>query len=453
MEGYMDNKQIKNIMSLLLNEITAVDNFNLELIDNVIYSKINLLKNILDKDEEFKQKLIKSLLRNFKKVREQALSMSYKDKGFELQSHVQISLYTLIKKLTNYMDVADKEINQLIESQDDWVIALGLDLLNGKDSPPKNELIQRVFQIMRDDLQNATTYVSLAKWLDKDATIFDDIIARFDSENIHFQRAVLYSFYFAKKLTIETETLILRILQDANSKVRPDAVLPAGKCLYLRNEAITLLIKEFESNKWYNRAHAATAFAALKVNDINILKKIADLFGDIEGHDWSAQESAIQALGNLGELARPCIPDILILLINEMSPDDFENICENTVLDICETLSKVDDGTEPVISALINVVVKCNTVAVTSALRALGRFGEKSKAVIPFLDKYIFDDEYLEGDYMVDDATEVDFLKSLYKIAGAENKSVKAYIEKQKSSPLIVVRDFVNSFEKNIMLK
>ena len=228
--------------------------------------------------------------------------------------------------------------------------------------------------------------------------------------------------------------------------------MPAGKCFYLRNEAIVLLLKEIEDDKWYNRANAATAFSSLKVGDIKILEKITGLFGDNEGHDWSAEESAIQALGSLGDLARPCIPNILKLLSNELSPDNFENICENFILDICETLAKIDNGTEPVILALINVVDKCNTVSVTSGLRALSKFGKKSKAVLPYLDKYIFDDEYLEGDYMVDDEAEVCFLKSLYKIAGADSPRVIAYIKKLKSSPIQEIRDFTNSFEKSIYL-
>ena len=208
----MDNQQIKNTMSLLLNEITVLDSYNLELVDDIIYKKMNLLKGILDKEDGFKEKLIKSILVNFKKVREQAITMSYEDEYFELNAHLQISLYTLIKQLTRYMDCADAEINQLIESQDDWLISTGFELLNGNDSPPKNDLIQLTFQILRDNVPNTTPYVSLAKWLDKDIRIFDEIVARFYNENIHFQKGVLYAFYFASKLTVEAETLVLRIL-------------------------------------------------------------------------------------------------------------------------------------------------------------------------------------------------------------------------------------------------
>jgi len=445
----MKNLEIKNTLALLTEDIAVLYFYNLELIDNVIYKKLNLVKNILDKDDGFRKKLIKSLLVNFKKVRENALKMSYKDQGFELQAHIQISLYSLIKKLAEYMDCVDDEINQLIESQDDWLIATGFELLNGSDSPPRNALIQRTFQIMSDNIPNTTPHDSLAKWLDKDARLFDEIVARFDSENIYFQKGVLYSFHIAKKLTIEAESLVLRVLQDIHHKARESAILPAGKCFHLRDEAITLLLKEIENDKWYNRADAATAFAALKVSDISIINKIIGLFGDIEGHDWSAEESAIEALGNLGKLARPCISDILELLKKELVEKDGEH----NILYICETLSKIDDGTESVINALINVVDKCETVAVTSALRALGKFGEKSKGVLPCLDKYIYDDEFLEGDFMVDDVAEINFFKSLYKIAGADSPRVKVYLKNLKSSPIADERKFANDFEKGILLK
>ncbi len=449
----MNNTQIKKTIELLMEEIAALDSFNLELIDSVIYKKVNLLKNVLDKDDGFRKKLIKSLLINFKKAREGALKLSYQDEGFELQAHIQISLYSLIKKLAKYSGCASDEIKQLIESQDDWLIATGFELLNGSDSAPRNELIQRTFQIMSDNIPNTTPHGSLANWLDKDAGIFDEIMARFDSENVYFRKGVLYSFHLAKKLTIEAEALVLSILQDKNNKARESAILPAGKCFYLRDEAITLLLKEFDSDKWYCRGYAATAIAALKISDVAILKKITGLFGDSIGHDWSAEESAIEALGTLGELARPCIPEILALLHNELIDENLKNSTENFILDICEALGKIDNGTEPVINALIKVVDTCQYVAVTSALRALGKFGEKSKAVLPYLDNYIYDDEYLEGDFMVDDIAEINFFKSLYKIAGADSREVKAYLKSLKSSPFSEVRKFANDFEKSILPK
>lgn len=449
MEKFMDNKQIKNTMALLLDEITVLDTYNLELIDDVIYNNINLLKGILDKDDAFKQKLISSILKNFKKAREQALTMSYKDKAYELNAHLQISLYTLIKKLIKYMDCADDEINQLIESQDDWLISTGFEILNSNDVPPKNDLIQITLEILRDNVDYAPPCGSLAKWLDKDPSIFDDIIWRFDNENIHFKKGILYAFFLAKKLTIEAETLVLRVLQDSSNKIRSSAVLPAGKCFYLRNEAIALLLKEIEDDEWHNQANAATSLSFLEVTDDAIIYKIADLLGNNRGDmDWSTEEAVIEALGKIGKPAKIILPKILKLLYFQLNGEKYEN----RILEICEAISRIDNGSELVISALIEVVDKCCTVAVTSALRALSKFGEKSKAVLPYLDKYVFDDEYLEGDYMVDDAVEVDFLKSLYKIAGADNLYVKTYINNQKSSSFQDVREFVNSFEKSINL-
>ena len=38
-------------MSLLMDEVTVLDFYNLELVDDVIYNKIHLLKNIFVKDD------------------------------------------------------------------------------------------------------------------------------------------------------------------------------------------------------------------------------------------------------------------------------------------------------------------------------------------------------------------------------------------------------------------
>ena len=230
-----------------------------------------------------------------------------------------------------------------------------------------------------------------------------------------------------------------------DSDVSNNAIIYAKKCKDLKSESRLILLKALKSKHWFNRANAAESLAYLGVKDEEAIDAICQLFGDKEGHDFSPEESAIEALGIIGPEARKCVPQLIQMINGEFEGEKYETF----IILIYESLSQIDVGSQEFIQVLIRGVNECRSVGIANAIRHLTAFKSKSQAVLPILEKFVDQDEWLDGDYMTNESDELILLKALYFIGGADHRLLFRYLEVLKKSDYYEGKLEAIKFEKS----
>jgi len=444
----MKLKSLQAMRQLIEQAETELDDVSIELLEQGICDPSKLQPMISRSEPNELGAMLNAAIKRFKGSRESFLAAP--DLASK-QASLSVLMYQLITTLKEHAHLAQTAVNDLLHAEDDWLIATGFDLMNQSEISADTSLIDRTLQIMRDNGPNHKPYTEgeyLAKILDQNQTLYPPIIDRFENENSRFKCAILSTFYLCQSLPVEAESLILKTAMAETGDIKNNAIMAASNCTVLKHEAIALLQAALAHDDWFIRGNAAESLGYLKVKDPKIILKIVALFGDVEGHDWCAEECAIRALGLIGEPARIAIPQLLELLKQELFAEYGRD--ENKLLDICESLGKIDDGSDQVIAALTEVFIEAKVVAVSASLRALSRFGKKSRVVLPHLKKYIYDDEYMEGDYMTEDSADLIILKCLLKIDGPNSVMLADFMAQLKSSNHPEDRQIAASFAKQL---
>lgn len=273
----------------------------------------------------------------------------------------------------------------------------------------------------------------------------DRIEERFLTNNPEVLIKTLRTIEFYQNLTLSIQSEILGLISHKNREVANMAVICAKQCALLKTEARNILIKCLKHKDWVIRANASKSLAYLGVKDEEAIDAICQLFGDEEGHDFSPEESAIEALGIIGPEAIKCVPQLIQMINDEFDGDKYETF----IILIYESLSQIDVGSQEFIQVLIRGVKECRSVGIANAIRHLTAFKSKSQAVLPILEKFVEQDEWLDGDYMTDESDELILLKALYFIAGADHRLLFRYLEVLKKSDYYQGKLEAIEFEKS----
>jgi len=360
-------------------------------------------------------------------------------------------MYQMIQGLKKLAHLIPEDINDLIESDDDWLFQTGYKLLNQSESQPDTSTLNRTLSIMREKGVDHIPYAvgeSLARFITAEPDYCYVLTDMFAHETKSFKLALLHSFGLCPQLPVEAAAFVLSQCRITEGDLKSKALFAASACTTLRAEAITLLNKELSSPVWYLRATAVYSLGRLKVNEPAIITRIADLLNDPVGNDWTVQDAAIDALAEIGETASCTVPALLDLLHNEINSTFGD---ENTLVEVCDALTKIDSGTPEVIEGLIEVFTRCRSVAVPAALMALGHYGNQSAAVLEHVKPYVYDNKYMEGCYTTDDDTDVIILKSLLKIEGPEGRMLSDFLHTLKNDGHPETRLIAESFEKSLL--
>ncbi len=302
----MNHKNHKEVLKALVDPAFEIDSIVMDQFEEIVFNDDgfdSLLKQ--SKDSFIRELLIATTVR-FKKSRESSYSYDLNDSNYAFNASLQVLYYNLLKGLSKHSKLQTNEVKILINTNDDWLISTGFELLNHSETKTGTSLIHRTYRIMRENGVNQRPYSvgeSLANSLNKNHQLYDDVMARFKSENLNFRKAILATFSMCKQMPVEAEALILKTIFTSDDGLKNGAVIAASNCKVLRNEAIALLVKELENEHWFIRGNAAGSLGHLKVKNPEIIIKISNLFGDTLGHDWCAQEAAVNALGLIGEPA------------------------------------------------------------------------------------------------------------------------------------------------------
>jgi hypothetical protein len=243
----------------------------------------------------------------------------------------------------------------------------------------------------------------------------------------------------------EVQQMILELSQQGDAKPTNLAVICLKKCIDYFAEARAILLKQLKSRTWYIRANAAKSLAYLGASDEDVIELLMSLMGDIEGHDFSPEESAIEALGIIGPKANRAVPLLIGMAHKELDDGPWETM----LILLFEALVKIDSGSPQFIELLIRAVKTCQSVGISNALRHLTTFKDQSMAVLPLLEPYVNQELWLEADFMTDESDELVLLKALYFIGGHQHPMLKTYLHNLKSNDYQPGRVEALAFEKS----
>lgn len=232
------------------------------------------------------------------------------------------------------------------------------------------------------------------------------------------------------EVPVNIQKMVIKRSQEDSVEAENLAVICLKKCIDLFDEARDILLEKLTSRRWFIRANAAKSLALLGANDEYVIDQLMLLMGDYEGHDFSAEESAIEALGIIGEPAIKSVPMLIKMANDEL---DKYNRSESMLIVLFESLIKIDKGSVAFINVLVRAVDICKSVGIANAIRHLTTFNHKSKAVLPYLEPYVLQQEWLDGDYMTEESDELILLKALFFIGGSNHPLLTSYIENLKA--------------------
>ncbi|MFC3194683.1 HEAT repeat domain-containing protein [Marinicella sediminis] len=433
-------KTYKDVLNLITEPEEPLDDLNLRLVEAVVCDSTSWSQFLQQKGARAHQQVLSAAIQRFILARSESS-----------RSSESIVMYQMIQGLKKLAHLIPEDINDLIESDDDWLFQTGYKLLNQSESQPDTSTLNRTLSIMREKGVDHIPYAvgeSLARFITAEPDYCYVLTDMFAHETKSFKLALLHSFGLCPQLPVEAAAFVLSQCRITEGDLKSKALFAASACTTLRAEAITLLNKELSSPVWYLRATAAYSLGRLEIREHAIIKRIAALLNDTEGHDWSARDAAIDALADIGHAAAFTIPDLLGLLDTELNST---YRLENTLVAVCDALTKLDSGSTEVIDALVEVFTRCSTVAVSAALMALGHFGNRSTAVLEHLKPYVYDNKYMEGCYITEDDTDVIILKNLLKIEGPNGDMFKKFLDTLKNDHHPETRRMAASFEKNLL--
>lgn len=231
------------------------------------------------------------------------------------------------------------------------------------------------------------------------------------------------------KVPVNVQQLVIKRSQDGTGETESFAVICLKKCIDFFDEVRDILLEKLTSSKWGIRANAAKSLAFLGADDEYVIDQLMSLMGDCEGHDFSPEESAIEALGIIGIPAKKSASMLIKMANDELDSDKWE---EKLIL-LFESLMSIDQGSDELINVLIRAVDLCKSAGITNAIRHLTTFNHKSKAVLPYLEPYVLQQEWLDEDYMTEESDELILLKALFFIGGSNHPLLTSYIENLKA--------------------
>ncbi len=347
----------------------------------------NTIETILDEKDFPTEDFVKNLLSCFRQEYTDFVESVKSRQYLNNDDNNQVDLSLLISKLGKHVALAQDEIDMYLKSDHRWLASTGAELLG--NCPTCDSAIIKIFNQM--EKIGITEYISysagntLLGILRNDPALFNLVFSEYQKRNKKFKEAILWTFNLAQEdLPADAENLILETSGSSEERLESTAVIALCKLKHKAREAVEILTQKLDSKKWFIRGNAVRSLGLLQVSDERIIKKIEALIYDEEGDDWSVEEAAIIALGDVGPPALPSVSALLKLLSKYHCDMKQE---------ICEALGKIGHASEEVIDALIKVIEQEGCASIPSAIIALGRFGAKSARALPSISKFIYEDD------------------------------------------------------------
>lgn len=320
-------------------------------------------------------------------------------KALNEYNKVCIDLGNIMFALPGYGHLAQLEVMKLIDANDSSLNSFGAAMLAAFPKLDEHHL-EHLLAAMEKHGVREWPYqpgIALATALKQNPAWFETIATRFSTGNDHLQSAILETFNtLDTALPLAAQTLILQAAQARSSnhsdEVFSYTVIALSQCQEFRAQAIAILVPCLDSNAWFIRGNAAMSLGSLGVDDNAVVDRLGDMIFDTEGHDWSVQSAALQAMTGLGRKVRSQVPKLLRLAQTCEQEEDFNGyLCTNKLLTDC--FAAAGDDSPAVIEALRKMVLKQGHISSGPAIIALGKFGKASLPAMDAINVFIFRDE------------------------------------------------------------